>query len=97
MTLKDKNNTIFKPFLTAGIIITVFGGICIWIAQIIELKEEGEGFSIIGWRFIIGGIILISLGYFLRHFNYIYKYSLYLWRKFGYKRKRSKYDDLYKP
>ena len=99
MSLSDKknNNTVFKPFLTAGIIIIIFGGICIWIAEIIGLQEEGEGFRIIGWRFIIGGIVTISIGYLLKHFNYIYKYSLYLWRKFGYKRKRSKYDDLYKP
>jgi hypothetical protein len=94
---KQNNTTIFKPFLTAGIIIIVFGGICIWIAEIIGLQEEAEGFRIIGWRFIIGGIISISLGFLFRHFNYIYRYSLYLWRRFGYKRRRSKYDDLYRP
>ena len=52
----SERNTIFKPILAAGIIIIVFGGICLWISQIIQLKEEGEGFIIIGVRFIIGGI-----------------------------------------
>jgi hypothetical protein len=98
--LNNKNSsttTILKPFLTAGIIIIVFGAICFWIAEIIGLKEEGEGFRIIGWRFIIGGIISISLGYIFRYYKYIYGHFLYLWRKFGFKRKRSKYDDLYRP
>jgi hypothetical protein len=96
MTLSSKN-TIFKPFLTAGIIIVFFGGICIWIAEIIGLQEEGEGFRIIGWRFIIGGIVSISLGLIIRHFEFIYKHLLFFWNTYGYKRKRSKYDDLYKP
>jgi hypothetical protein len=95
--ISNNKNTISKPFLTAGIIIITFGGICIWISEIIGLQEEGEGFRIIGWRFIIGGIVSISLGFILRHFAYIYKHLLYFWRTFGYKRKRSRYDDLYKP
>ena len=96
MTLSSKN-AIFKPFLTAGIIIVVFGVICIWIAEIIGLQEEAEGFRIIGWRFIIGGIVSISLGFIIRHFSFIYKHLLFFWNIYGYKRKRSKYDDLYKP
>jgi hypothetical protein len=96
MALNSKN-TLFKPFLTAGIIIMVFGGICIWIAEIIGLQEEGEGFRIIGWRFIIGGAASISIGFIIRHFAYIYKHLQYFWRTFGYSRRRSKYDDLYKP
>jgi hypothetical protein len=90
-------STILRPFLVAGLIIIIFGGLCIWIAQIIGLKEEGDGFRIIGWRFIIAGIVLISLGYLFRNFRYIYKHLVYLWKTFGIRRRRSKYDELYRP
>jgi hypothetical protein len=97
MPYRVEQTTIFKPFLMAGIIIIVFGGICIWISGIIGLKEEGEGFRIIGWRFIIGGIVSIALAYIFRNFGYIYKHLAYFWRTFRDRRKRNKYDDWYKP
>jgi hypothetical protein len=96
MTLNDQN-TLFKPFLTAGIIIIVFGVICIWIAGTIGLREEGEGFRIIGWRFVVGGVISISIGFILKNFRYIYGHLNYLWIMVVRRVKRSKYDDLYKP
>jgi hypothetical protein len=86
MSLRARN-TIFRPIISAGVITIVFGGICLWISQIIQLKEEGEGFTIIGWRFIIGGIAAIAFAFILRYFVYIRPI-----------RKRSKkFDDLYKP
>jgi hypothetical protein len=86
MSLRERN-TIFKPILSAGITIIIFGGICLWISQIIQLKEEGEGFIIIGTRFIIGGVAAIAFAFILRYFIYIRPV-----------RKRSKkYDDWYKP
>jgi hypothetical protein len=54
-------NLLFRPLLTAGIIIIAFGILCIWIGSIINLKEEGEGFMIIGWRFLIAGWFLLLL------------------------------------
>ena len=90
-------STILRPFFIAGIIIIIFGALCVWIAEIIGLKEEGEGFRIIGWRFIIAGIVLISLGYLFRNFRYIYKHLVYLCKTFGFRRRRSKYDELYRP
>jgi hypothetical protein len=92
----NNNNTFFKSFLIAGIIILVFGGICISIAEIIGLQAEGEGFRIIGWRFVIGGLVSICIGFIIRHFTTIYKFLQYYSRRFGIRR-RSKYDDLYKP
>ena len=51
---------LFRPVLTAGIIIISFGIICVWIgsttAIITSPKEELDGFRIIGWRFLIGGL-----------------------------------------
>ena len=66
MTVNDQN-TLFKPFLTAGIIIIVFGVVCIWIAGTIGLQEEGEGFRIIGWSDID------------LYWIYIKEFPLYLW------------------
>jgi hypothetical protein len=96
MTLNDKN-PLFKPFLTAGIIIISFGIICIWIAGVIGLQEEGEGFRIIGWRFLIGGAISISIGLILKNFRYIYGHLSYFCMLIVRKLKRAKHDDLFKP
>jgi hypothetical protein len=96
MSLSDQN-TLFKPFLTAGIIIIVFGIICIWIAGTIGLQEEGEGFRIIGWRFVVGGAISISIGLVLKNFRYILGHLNYFWIIFVRKVKRNKHDDLFKP
>ena len=91
--------TLFRPFLTAGIIIISFGVICVWIgsttAIISSPKEELDGFRIIGWRFLIGGIILIALAYTLKYFMTI----KYLWKQLQYKRKpeQDKYSDWNKP
>jgi hypothetical protein len=47
-TADGMKSSIFKPFLIAGSVILTFGFICIWTAQVIQPKEEGEGFAIIG-------------------------------------------------
>ena len=96
MTLNDKNSLI-KPFLTAGIIIISFGIICVWIAGIIGLQEEGEGFRIIGWRFVIGGAVSISIGFILKNFRYIYGHLSYFYMLIVRKLKRTQHDDLFKP
>jgi hypothetical protein len=96
MPLSDQN-TLFKPFLTAGIIIIVFGIICIWIAGTIGLQEEGDGFRIIGWRFVVGGAISISIGLVIKNFRYIFGHLNYFWIVLVRRLKRSKHDDLFKP
>jgi hypothetical protein len=59
---------LFRPFLMAGIILVAFGLICIWIGtSVISLVEEGEGFKIIGLRFLIGGIVSIVIGFIAKH------------------------------
>lgn len=46
-----------------------FGIICMWIGSgMILLQEEGEGFRIIGLRFLIGGMISIAIGFVERHY-----------------------------
>jgi hypothetical protein len=67
---------LFKPFVVAGIILVAFGIICIWIgSSVILLQEEGEGFKIIGIRFLIGGIISISIG-FIEKYYILLKYIM---------------------
>jgi hypothetical protein len=75
-----------RPLWIAGIIIITFGTVCLVVANTIGLKEEGEGFFIIGWRFIIGGIISIALGLIWKYRDYI---VLFL--------RKGKYQHLYRP
>jgi uncharacterized membrane protein (DUF106 family) len=87
---------LFKPLLTAGIIILAFGIICIWIGtSVISLKEEGEGFKIIGTRFLVGAAVSIGLGFLAKYFTLI-KYIL---RQFLDKKKPEddKYSGWYRP
>jgi hypothetical protein len=93
----NNQTALFKPFLTAGIIIIVFGVICIWIAATVGLSEEGEGFRIIGWRFVVGGVISISIGFIIKNFRYIYGHLNYFRVMVVRRIKRSKHDDLFKP
>ena len=87
---------LFRPLLVAGIIILAFGVICIWIGtSVISPKEEGEGFKIIGIRFLVGAAISIGLGFLAKYFTLI-KYIL---RQFIYKRKpeEDKFSGWHRP
>ena len=87
---------LFRPFLMAGIILVAFGLICIWIGtSVISLVEEGEGFKIIGLRFLIGGIVSIVIGFIAKHHVLI----RYLIRQVFFKRNRTEgsRSDWYRP
>ncbi|MFI5424280.1 MAG: hypothetical protein ACHQXG_05780 [Nitrososphaerales archaeon] len=87
---------IFKPLFAAGMILVAFGIFCIWIGtSVISLKEEGEGFMIIGIRFLIGGIVSITLGFLAKYYEFI-KYFL---KHISYKRRHEddERSDWYKP
>jgi hypothetical protein len=67
---------LFKPLLAAGTIVVAFGVVCIWIGtSVVSSKEDGEGFKIIGVRFLIGGIVSITLAFIAKYFLLI-KYLL---------------------
>jgi hypothetical protein len=92
----DELSALFKPLLVAGTIVVAFGIICIWIGNsVISNKEEGDGFTIIGIRFLIGGIVSIILG-FIAKYHMLIKYIL---RQISYKRKpsKNKFSDWHKP
>jgi hypothetical protein len=92
-------NLLFRPLLTAGIIIVSFGIVCIWVGSYIDLKEEGEGFLIIGFRFLIMGLISIVFAFIAKYFVFISAYIKYISNQIRYKRnpKENKFKDWYKP
>lgn len=87
---------LFKPLLAAGIIIFVFGVTCVIIGnRFVSSEEGGDGFVIIGIRFIVGGLVSICLGFIAKYFMLI-KFIL---RQISNKRKpnEDKYSDWYRP
>ena len=67
-----EHTVLFKPLLAAGTIVVAFGVVCIWIGtSAVSPKEDGEGFKIIGIRFLIGGIVSIILAFIAKHFMLI--------------------------
>ena len=85
---------LFKPLLAAGTIVVAFGVVCIWIGtSVVSPKEDGEGFKIIGIRFLIGGIVSITLAFIAKHFMLI----KYLLMQISYKGKAGdKFSDWHK-
>ncbi len=87
---------LFKPLLAAGIIIFGFGVTCVIIGtRYLSTEEGGDGFVIIGIRFIVGGLVSVFLGFLAKYFPLI----KFLLRQFTYKRKfkEDRYSDWYRP
>jgi hypothetical protein len=87
--------TLFRPLLAAGIIVVAFGVICIWVWNSVVSPGEGEGFKIIGIRFLIGGLFSITLAFIAKYFLLI----KYLLNRISYKGKlrEDKFSDWHKP
>ena len=68
MKQKKFHHSLFLPLLIIGIIISIFAIFMIFLGQSIEY---GEGFEIMGKRFIIAGIATIGLGFFAEYYNKI--------------------------
>ena len=86
---------LFKPLLAAGTIVVAFGVVCIWIGtSVVSPKEDGEGFKIIGVRFLIGGIVSITLAFVAKYLLLI----KYLLKQISYKGKSGdKFSGWHKP
>ncbi|HJU58324.1 MAG TPA: DUF6095 family protein [Nitrososphaeraceae archaeon] len=65
---KKFHHSLFLPLLVIGIIISIFAIFMIFLGRSIEY---GEGFEIMGKRFIIAGIATIGLGFFAEYYNKI--------------------------
>ncbi len=91
----SEHTTLFRPLLVAGTIVVAFGVICIWIGtSVVSPKEDGEGFKIIGIRFLIGGMVSIILAFIAKYFMLI----KYLLKQISYKVKSGdKFSDWHKP
>lgn len=68
MKKKKIHHSLFLPLLIIGIIISIFAIFMIFLGRSIEY---GEGFEIMGKRFIIAGIATIGLGFFAEYYNKI--------------------------
>jgi hypothetical protein len=99
MNSSTNSRILFRPLLVAGIIIIAFGITCIWIGASLNLKEESAGFTIIGWRFLISGIVSIILAYIAKYFEFISFYTRYVLKQIRYWRnpKENRFNDWYKP
>ena len=99
--MKSSTNSriLFRPLLAAGTINIAFGMMCIWVGSTLNLKEEGAGFVIIGWRFLISGLVSIALAYVTKYFELISSYARYMLQLIRYRRnpKENRFDDWYKP
>ena len=87
---------LFKPLVVAGMIILVFGVTCAIIGtRFISAEDGGDGFVIIGFRFIIGGMVSAGLGFIAKYFLLL-KFIL---RRVTYKRRpnEDKYSDWSRP
>ena len=65
---KNRFHSLFLPLVVSGIIISIFGFFLILLGQSIE---QGEGFKIVGMRFIVAGIATIGLGFFAQYYTKI--------------------------
>jgi membrane-bound ClpP family serine protease len=99
MNSSTNSKILFRPLLVAGIIIIAFGITCILIGATLNLKEESAGFTIIGWRFLISGIVSIILAYIAKYFEFISFYTRYVLKQIRYWRnpKENRFNDWYKP
>jgi membrane-bound ClpP family serine protease len=99
MNSSTKSRILFRPLFVAGIIIIAFGITCIVIGATLDLEEESAGFTIIGWRFLISGIVSIIFAYIAKYFEFISFYARYILKQLKYWRnpKEDRFNDWYKP
>ena len=49
-------------------------------------QEESEGFRIIGYRFLVGGIVSIVIGFVSKYYYILYNYGRFYWNQFPFRR-----------
>lgn len=78
--IKKRFHSLFLPLVVSGIIISTFGIFLFFLGQSIKY---GEGFEIVGIRFIIAGIATIALGCFAQYYtkirNSLFIFKYFLW------------------
>ncbi|MGH9981241.1 MAG: hypothetical protein ACRD6U_06785 [Nitrososphaeraceae archaeon] len=76
--IEKRFHGLFLPLVVSGIIISTFGIFLFFLGQGIK---HGEGFEIIGIRFLIAGIATIALGFFAQYYTKI-RNSLLIFKYF---------------
>jgi multisubunit Na+/H+ antiporter MnhB subunit len=99
-TDRQQQDLLFKPLIIAGLVIVTFSLVCLWIAYMALPQQESEGFKIIGYRFLIGGIISIVIGFVSKHYSLLYNYSRFYWNQLPFRigrKNTNKFSDWYRP
>jgi hypothetical protein len=96
---RQQQDLLFKPLIVAGIVIVTFSVVCLWIANMALPQEESDGFRIIGYRFMVGGIMSIVIGFVSKYYYFLYNYGKYYWNHLPFRggKNASRYSDWYKP
>ena len=97
---RPQQDLLFKPLIVAGLVIVSFSLACLWIANMALPEDESEGFRIIGYRFLVGGIISIIIGFVSKHYYFLYNYGRLYWNQLPFRRggkNASRFSDWYKP
>ena len=69
--IKNTNrHPLFLTLIIIGLIIAIFAIFMIFLGRSIE---QGEGFEIMGTRFILAGIATIGIGFFAQYYDKIRK------------------------
>jgi len=73
---KKSYHVLFLPLLSSGIVISIAGIILKFLGEMVG--SDGEGFSIIGVRLIIGGVCTIFISFYAQYYKEISKSLLIL-------------------
>jgi hypothetical protein len=99
--VRQQQDLLFKPLVVAGLVIAMFSFSCFWIANLAQLKQESDGFKTIGYRFLLGGIISIIIGFVSKYYYSLSAHGRHFWNQRLYKRgggkSTSKFSDWYRP
>jgi hypothetical protein len=97
---RRQQDLLFKPLVVAGLVIVTFSLACFWIANVTLAQEESEGFRLVGYRFLVGGIISIVIGFISKYYDILYNYGRFYWNQLPFKKggkNASRFSDWYKP
>lgn len=98
---RQQQDLLFRPLVVAGLVIVAFSISCFSIANMEQLKQESEGFQVIGYRFLVGGIVSIALGFISKHYYSLAGHGKFLWNQKSPfhrgKKRSSKSSDWYIP
>ena len=97
---RQQQDLLFKPLIVAGLVIIAFSFACLWIANMALPQEDSEGFQIIGYRFLIGGIVSIVIGFVSKQYYFRYNYGRFYWNQLPCRRRgknANRYSDWYAP